>query len=303
MPEWVVLPEESGSKLISFLTKHLEHRYSSRFLKRALEHNRCRVNQHTERFASRLLGKGDVVFIDLTEFDSHSVDFQFEISRLLYEDEDFLIYNKPAGINSDEKGILSLLHSYSPHLRLIHRLDRETTGVLLLAKKESIFIKMVDQFKELSIKKSYLAIVDGIVRKKKGVIENYLGKKHHYEGQTLWGVVRQEKGIYAYTEWVKEAEGKAATLVRCFPKTGRTHQIRVHLASIGHPLLGDFQYCKQFQCTYRPDRYLLHAEQVDFKHPETKEFLSVRASLPDDFIKAQSILFPFQTGTLANVKA
>jgi RluA family pseudouridine synthase len=291
MLKWIVLPEESGSKLIAFLTQRLGERYSSRFLKRVIEHNRCQINERTERFASTILGKGDYVTLDLTGFDIPSNPLQFEPDRVLYEDQWLLIYNKPAGINSDEKGILSLLRYHDPKLQLIHRLDKETTGLLLLAKQDSTFKKMVQLFKEFKVHKRYMAIVDGVLSKDKGTIENYLGKKHHYAGQTIWGNVSQDKGLYACTDWIKKAEGKGASLLYCFPKTGRTHQIRVHLAGINHPLLGDFQYCKHFRCSYRPDRYLLHADEISFQHPEIGQLIQIQAPLPEDFLKAMKIIF------------
>lgn len=291
MLEWMVPPEESGSKLLAFLSKRLGDQYSARFLKRAIEHNRCQINERTERFATTIVGKGDYITLNLKDFISQPLLLHFEASRVLYEDNWLLIYNKPAGVNSDEKGILAVLKNSHPELQLIHRLDRDTTGVLLLAKSSAFFHQMVKYFKEFQIQKKYWAIVDGLVQGKKGCIENYLGKKGQYAGQTIWGEVSKQKGLYALTEWIKLKEGKQASLLECSPKTGRTHQIRVHLASIGHPLLGDFQYCKQFTCSYQPDRYLLHAHHMAFQHPETGQFLQVQAPVPEDFLAAQRALF------------
>lgn len=290
MLEWIVLPEEAGMKLIAFLTQRLGSRYSARFIKRALEHNRCQVNERAERFASIIVEKGDHIALNLEGF-SATPSLAFELSRLLYEDADLLIYNKPPGVNSDEQGVLTLLKSYSPQLQLIHRLDRDTTGVLLLAKNAGVFKLMVEQFREFKVQKCYMAIVDGVPDKPKGTVENYLGKKHHYDGQTIWGAVNQNKGSYACTEWVKVKAGKQCSLIYCYPKTGRTHQIRVHLAGMGHPLLGDFQYSKQFHCSYRPDRYLLHAREMSFQHPVTHQPVHVKAPVPDDFKQAEKQLF------------
>lgn len=290
MLEWIVLPEDSGIKLITFLTQRLGEQYSARFIKRVLEHNRCKLNQRTERFASTPVHQGDHITLDLQEFES-SPTLAFEPRRLLYEDEALLIYNKPAGINSDEQGIVNLVKSYCPSIQLIHRLDRETTGVLLFAKNSLVFNQMVEQFRAFKVQKWYIAIVDGVLEKSKGVIENYLGKKHHYTGQTIWGSVAKERGVYAYTEWMKMKTGEQCSLIACHPKTGRTHQIRVHLAEIGHPLLGDFQYSKQFKCFYRPDRYLLHASEIRFQHPVTQQPIRVKAPIPEDFKRAEKQLF------------
>jgi RluA family pseudouridine synthase len=287
--EWIVTSKDSSNKLITFLTQRLEGKYSARFLKRLIERNGCQINGRTERFASALIGKGDHICLHIEQV-SHTSSSQLESQRILYEDEALLIYNKPAGINSDEKGVLTLLKSHAS-LQLVHRLDRDTTGVLILVKQQVCFENLVNQFKQFQVEKNYVAIVDGIVTDPKGKIENYLGKKHLYAGQTIWGAVSPSRGMYACTEWQRLRKGTDASLLSCIPKTGRTHQIRVHMAEMGHPILGDFQYGKQFQCPYRPLRYLLHAKEIRFRHPLTGESLCFTAPLPDDFKVAQKQLF------------
>lgn len=290
MEEWFVTVEESGTKLLAFLIHRLAGKYSARFLKRLIEHNGCEINQRTERFASTILGKGDHVCLHLEQ--SESLPSQsFDPSRILFEDESLLIYNKPAGITSDEKGILQFWKLTQPSIQLVHRLDRETSGVLILAKQSLIFDQLVNQFKQFQVSKRYLAIVDGVIDQIKGKIENHLGKKRIYAGQTIWGAVSSSSGLYACTEWERLKKGQMASLVACHPKTGRTHQIRVHMAEMGHPILGDFQYGKQFQCSYRPPRILLHAEQIHFHHPLTGAPITVNAPVPDDFKIAQQKLF------------
>jgi 23S rRNA pseudouridine955/2504/2580 synthase/23S rRNA pseudouridine1911/1915/1917 synthase len=290
MLEWIVTDQESGLKLLSFLAQRLEGKYSFRFLKRLVERNSCQINGRTERFASTLLGKGDHVYLCIEQA-FYSSSLELETQRILYEDDALLVYNKPAGINSDEQGILSLLKPRASSLQLVHRLDRDTTGVLILAKQSTAFENLVNKFKQFQVQKRYLAIVDGIVAQQKGIIENYLGKKQAYAGQTIWGSVPASRGLYALTEWQRLRQGQTASFLVCMPKTGRTHQLRVHLAEMGHPILGDFQYGKRFQCPYRPFRYLLHAEEIRFYHPLTGESLCLSAPLPDDFKMAQQKLF------------
>lgn len=291
MHEWIVPSEDSGKKVIAYLTERLGDRYSARSLKRVLESNRCQINGRVERFASAVVGKGDHILLQLEDLEASPITLKVESSRILYEDNCLVIYDKPPGVNCDEKGILKILKAYNPQLQLIHRLDRDTTGVLILAKSPVIFEKMVLEFKEHQVNKCYIAIVDGVLEKKEGEVDNYLGKKHVYAGQTIWGSVKKEEGLHAHTDWIKIKEGKNASLVFCYPVTGRTHQIRVHLAGIGHPIVGDFQYCKRFRCAYRPNRYLLHAYRVSFPHPITGKEIDVQAPLPDDFNQAQQNLF------------
>jgi len=284
--EWIIPADEAGKKLILFLSERLGDGYSARHLKRIIESNLCKINGKTERFASTVLAKGDHLVLQLKEA-APVVEHHFEPSRVLYEDPDLLIYNKPPGVNCDPKGILHLLKPHYPTLQLIHRLDRETSGVLLLGKNSNIVDLMIQEFKTLRVKKEYIAIVDGVIEKKEGSIDNYLGKKHVYQGQTMWGPVSEEKGLHAHTDWKRVGVGTNVSLIQCIPLTGRTHQLRVHLAGMGHPILGDFQYCKKFQCLYRPPRILLHASRIQFTHPLTKKRVEIESPSPEDFSEAQ----------------
>lgn len=287
MTERIVSSNESGIKLVAFLSAHYAGKYSARQLKQAIEQNRCRINGRTERFASFILGAGDRVSLDLSGFTKKGIaGWTLESGRILFEDQDLIVYNKPAGLNCDAVEVKK-----STGYELLHRLDRETTGVLLLAKTREAAKALLLQFKEHEIEKCYAAIVDGVFVEKSGVVENALGKKNEYEGQAIWGEVDKAKGLYSFTKWRCMQTGERASLVYCFPKTGRTHQLRVHMAGLGHPILGDFQYGKRFKCLYHPIRYLLHALEIGFRHPTTNQMMHVRAGLPEDFILAMKHLF------------
>lgn len=274
-------------KLIAFLQDKLGPNYSAKRIKKAIEHNACLLNGSKERFASTLLGKGDRIQMDISLLQEKTqVRPLFEPSRVLYEDKDLLVYNKPAGIASDEMGISQVVHQYIPHAELVHRLDKDTTGALLFAKSKPILNAMIQSFQKQTINKVYLAIVDGIPKSTSGNIENYLGKLHDYEGQTIWGEVPKNKGVLAKTDWRLEGTAEGASLLMCYPKTGRTHQIRVHLFEMGHPILGDYQYAREFKSNYRPLRYLLHAWQLSFMHPATEALIEVTAPIPHDFPEA-----------------
>ncbi|MFI5344069.1 MAG: RluA family pseudouridine synthase [Chlamydiales bacterium] len=290
MHEWVVDASDAGGKLLTFLSHHLGALYSSRYLKRAIENNRCLINGRTERFATTQLGAGDHVTLLLDVLLPSHQTLLSDPARILYEDDELLIYDKPPGINCDENGVLKILKAGHPTVQLVHRLDRDTTGVLLLAKSQESYLDLLTQFKKALIRKCYRTIVDGIVHAKEGVIDNYLDRKKTYAGQTIWGSVKSG-GLHARTEWKRLNNGKDAALLHCFPKTGRTHQIRVHMAEMGHPILGDFQYGSHFYCTYRPQRYLLHAQQTSFSHPRTGKVVTIESPIPEDFITAQNHLF------------
>lgn len=277
MDKWIVEKEESGLKLLKFLKLKYEA-YSLKQLKRYLEDNLCAINGINERFATASVHKGDTVTFKMpTLSESKSVSSKFLKFRILYEDDDLLIYDKPAGITSD---------GFKTDLKLIHRLDKDTTGVLMFAKSEKVLEEMINLFRKHLVRKMYLAIVDGRPKQTIGTIDNYLGKIHSYEGQAIWGEVAQEKGLHAITEWKVEKLGKNMSLLKVYPKTGRTHQIRVHLSSIKLPILGDYQYCKTFNCNYQPNRCLLHASKVLFFHPIKKTKMEVKAPIPADFVLA-----------------
>lgn len=278
--QWRVTQAESGLSLQNFLNEKIGKAYSGRQLKRAIEKNACAVNGRIERFASKRVGAGDLIAFDETIV-ALSVLSKFENQRILYEDEYLLVYNKPAGIASTPEDLLKLLRDYQASLFLVHRLDRDTTGCVILAKNPLMLSALENAFRERKVNKNYLAIVDGLIGKS-GTVDNYLAKVHAYQGQSLWGAV-EVGGLHAITRWKCILRGLDSSLIQCQPETGRTHQIRVHCSGMGHPILGDVQYGKRFQSSYHPQRPLLHAHSVKFLHPMSQQPLTVESPLPNDF--------------------
>jgi RluA family pseudouridine synthase len=291
MTEWKVTSSAKGTKLIDFIKSKIDSKYSSRQIKRWIENNHCSVNGRIERFASAVVIDGDLIHFQLFEADSAANQkFHPDRDSILYEDNDLLIYNKPPGIACTDSLFLNALRQFSPGLTLIHRLDKDTSGALMLAKTDSMREAMIAEFKLKKIRKKYAALVDGSFDKESGNIESYLGKVAEYQGQSLWGRVGKGHGLYAQTQWKILQRGLHAALLECCPITGRTHQIRVHLAEIGHPILGDYQYGKKFKSSFRPRRYLLHASNLSFEHPLNRQIINVEAPIPEDFSLAlQSI--------------
>jgi 23S rRNA pseudouridine955/2504/2580 synthase/23S rRNA pseudouridine1911/1915/1917 synthase len=270
--QWRVTKKEAGMRLLAFLREKCPEAPSVKALKRAIDSKRCLVNQQIETFSSSTLEENDIVSLSIDAFETKK---SAKIS-IIHEDDDLLVINKPAGIVSDSRSL---------HLKatLVHRLDKETSGVLVLAKNSHAKEKLVEAFKKRGVTKLYLAIVDGVIAKDEGKIENYLGKKQSYQGQTIYGSVPEKKGLQAITFWKCLQRGKTASFVSCEPITGRTHQLRVHLSEIGHPILGDAQYGKRFRCPFKPCRNLLHAYQIAFNHPTTGRPLKIIAPIPADF--------------------
>ena len=260
-----VLKHEQGMNLLPFLRDRWPSAPSVKALKRAIDNKRCTINGRVETFSTHSLSKGDRIEIEL-------IDEKPKMVTALYEDDAIIVCNKPSGIVSDVKNFSA---------QLVHRLDKETSGVLVLAKTELVWLKMVELFTTHQVKKEYLAIVDGAVLKKEGKIENRLAKRHQYEGQTIYA--SSMKGETAITHWKCLGIGNKASIVLCEPLTGRTHQLRVHLKGMGHPILGDSQYAKKFTCPMAVHRHMLHALKIVFPHPLTRQTIEASAPIPEDF--------------------
>jgi len=281
----IVGVKESGFKLLAYLKQKAPSTISVKAIKRAIDKGRCSVNGKIERFSTHLLVKGDRVEIDLQE-DRVLIG----VPSILYEDEDLLICDKPSGRISENSFFNTFFPKYHNQLELVHRLDKETSGVIILAKNKKMRIAMETLFIKREVSKAYLAIVDKKVGEPSGTIENFLAKKSSYEGQSQWGSVPRGKGKIAITRWKVLQVGKEASLLLLEPLTGRTHQLRVHLSEWGHPILGDVQYGQHFVCSLRPNRQLLHACKILFKHPFTQQEISVTAPLPQDFLASSEQL-------------
>jgi len=282
-----VASKEKGIKLLAFLKEKCHHISSVKALKRAIEAKACKVNGKVERFSTSILQTGDEVEFNLEVLKAkRSVPKKITI---LHEDEDLLICDKPAGVISQNEPFQKAFPQFKTRLKLVHRLDKETSGIIVLAKNEEAKKKMEQLFEERKVYKAYLAIVDGIPGSLSGKIVNYMAKIGSFHGQSIWGVVKK-KGLRAITGWKVLRRGKKTALVLCEPETGRTHQIRVHLLEMGHPILGDFQYCRDFACPYPAERQLLHAYRLSFDHPITQKKIDCLAPIPEDFHQAQEAL-------------
>jgi len=204
---------------------------------------------------------------------------------IIYEDENIIIIDKPAGllVHPTSKKERNTLIDYFPNARLAHRLDRDTSGLLMLAKNEKTYDWLKGQFKNRQITKKYIALVHGRFKDRKGIITKTISKSRKRGGsQTTTPIGKRREAITRY-KVLKEFENY--TSLEVFPETGRTHQIRVHLASIGHPIAGDEKY--KFKRQPTPEglkRQFLHASYLKFSlfNGKVKEFHS---NLPKDLEK------------------
>lgn len=270
-------------RLLAFLRKKNPDAPSVKSLKRAIDGKRCTVNGKIETFSSHPLKKGDIVSLNAMPHEKP----RKQSLVVLYEDQDLLIIDKPPGLVCENRYFIPLLKQRAT---LIHRLDKETSGVVMLAKHSEIMEEMIALFREKKILKKYLAIVDGNVVQKEGKIENFLRKKANcIPGQVMYEAT-QGRGALAITCWKCLKTAPNASLILCEPITGRTHQLRIHLSAMGHPILGDIQYGKRFRCPLHPERQLLHAYSIAFIHPKTQQPIFVESPIPPDFEEALNTL-------------
>lgn len=286
MRSWSIGKRQAGQKVIDFLKGYLED-VSNKTLKKWIDNGALKINGSIERFASTPLRERDRLEFTIP---LETVKIAYSPKRLLHVDREFFIYDKPTGIACDEKGLIAHLKQAHPQARLIHRLDKETSGAILLATSKEMQDKLEESFKERDVSKTYLAIVTGVPSAMQGKIHNRLGKIGAFSGQSLYGAVKQD-GLEAITQWKVLKKGKSASLIQCKPETGRTHQIRVHLAELGHPILGDLLYGKNVRCPYKSSRMLLHASQLSFRNPATGDILTVEAPLDQAFQEAMKTLW------------
>ncbi|MDR2539500.1 MAG: RluA family pseudouridine synthase [Chlamydiales bacterium] len=243
-------------------------------LKFAIDTKLCTVNGIVERFSTHRLKIGDVVIL----YQIQALHPKY--LEILYQDEYLLICNKPAMFISDMRTLQPLLKG---RWLLGHRLDKETSGALIFVKNIPILQKLIVLFKDHSVEKFYLALVDKQVLQGEGKIDKPIAKLKSYQGQSLYGVSATSEAKRAVTLWSCLKRSKHASLLLCQPITGRTHQLRVHLSYMGHPILGDILYAKRFFCQVSPIRHLLHAYILRFPHPVFHQVITVKAKVPEDF--------------------
>ena len=254
-----------ATTLVAFLYESLHEAYSKKKIKQALEKKGCRVNGRLETFASRKLKRGDEV-----EFDPSSLEkVKYHI---LFEDDAMVAIDKPP--------FLVVAPENFPNLHIVHRLDKETSGVMLLAKHPEAAKGLEKLFYDRKMNKVYHAIVKGKPKKMSGVIDVPLYMVSKSKGKKVLGVKGSGEPLKAQTSYRIVKELGSNWLVECYPKSGRTHQIRVHLESIGLSILGDSQYGSAKE---KASRMMLHCSQLSFIHPLTNESLVIDSKWPQDF--------------------
>ncbi|MHB8881788.1 MAG: RluA family pseudouridine synthase [Thermodesulfovibrionales bacterium] len=219
--------------------------------------------------------------------------------EVLYQDDSLIVVNKPPGMvvypsaGHDRGTLMNAVAFHAPKLAtvggplrpgIVHRLDKDTSGVMIIALDDAAYYGLTAQFKERSIYRKYLAIVYGDMKNSSGEISLKIGRS---ESDRKKMSTRSRHGKEALTRWVVVERYRFATLIEAKLGTGRTHQIRVHLSSTGHPVMGDTTYGKKTALNLGTrkvvfPRQMLHAEILGFIHPVTKQYMEFRRELPPD---------------------
>ncbi len=261
----------------------------------------ARVNGSVQTKAGLKLKNGDEIAFVLPEAEPSSVEAQDIHLDILYQDQDLAVVYKPSGMvvhpaagNPDGTMVNALL-KHLDHLSgiggeirpgIVHRIDKDTSGLLLVAKNDMSHLSLSEQIKAHSVQRAYMAIVQGGMREDCGSVEGPIGR--HPVDRKKMAIVPD--GRSAMTHWRVLEPLKGASLLECRLTTGRTHQIRVHMASIGHPLLGDPLYGpKKMPCPVQGGQ-LLHAFRIGFVHPRTGEEMLFEAPPEERFLNWQKKL-------------
>ena len=293
MPEWIAAPEDAGARLDAFLAGKMEKTRSS--VQKLIEEENVRLNGAPAAKNARLR-EGDRV--EATEPPPEVLDVKPQNIPLdiVYEDQDLLVVNKPKGMvvhpaagNPDGTLVNALLFHCGDSLSgingelrpgIVHRIDRDTSGLIIAAKNDFAHVKLAEQLQDHTLARTYRCIVTGNLREDNGTVNAPIGRCP--ADRKKMAVVAG--GRNAVTHWTVLERYPGVNYVECRLETGRTHQIRVHMAYIGHPILGDTVYGNkkpvpglQGQC--------LHAVGLKFIHPRTGELVELTCGLPEEFEK------------------
>ena len=270
---------KTDSTLMEFLLNH----YNKKNVKNLLKFKQVSVNGQVISQFDYSLKRDDEIVVDRNPNNNSSLD-------IIDEDRELIVINKPAGLlsmaggNEKEKTAYHLVGEYlksknkNARVFIVHRLDKETSGVLLFAKNEIIKNKLQNNWNDIVYKRGYLAIIEGKLKKKHGTIKNHLDES---KTQMVY-IANNGKGKLAITNYKVLKESRYNSLIEVFLETGRKNQIRVHMQSLGHSIVGD----KKYGATTNPIKRMgLHSHVFAFVHPDTKARMEFKAVVPEEFKK------------------
>lgn len=293
--EYNTMKEEAGVRIDRFLSGKNEE-LSRSYIQKLLKEQSITVNGSPVK-ANYKVQAEDRIRVELPDVEEPDILPEDIPMDILYEDNDVLVVNKPKNMvvhPSAGHTSQTLVNAVMFHCRenlsgingvmrpgIVHRIDKDTTGALLVCKNDNAHRDLAQQLKEHSIKRRYRAIVAGNIKEDEGTIEGPIGR-HPIDRKKM--AINYKNGKEAVTHYKVLERFKNATYVECRLETGRTHQIRVHMTSIGHPLLGDEVYGSG-KNPYHLQGQALHAMVLGFVHPSTGKYMEFQAPLPEYFTK------------------
>lgn len=296
--EYVIGEEKNGTRLDVYLTEYLGEKSRS-FVQGLIDGNNVSVNNLAKKSNYRLKTRDriKVVIPEPVELSLEGEDIPLDI---MYEDTDIIVVNKPQGmVVHPANGVYSgtLVNALLNHCKdlsgingvlrpgIVHRIDKDTAGVLVVAKNDYAHNKLAEQLKDHSMTRVYNAIVEGNLKADNGTIDAPLGR----DPVERIKIAVVKDGRRAVTHFQVLERYKNHSLIECRLETGRTHQIRVHMAHIGHPLVGDpvYGYKKQ---KFNVEGQMLFAKILGFIHPRSGEYMEFQAVMPESFKKVLNIL-------------
>ena len=286
--------EDAGTRLDAFVASRANGLTRSQAA-RYIEEGRVSVDGKPAAKSCRITG-GEAVTVDVPEVRDTALTAQDIPLDVVYEDADVIVINKPAGLvvhpapgHPDGTLVNALLHHCGSSLSgiggekrpgIVHRIDRDTSGLIIAAKNDAAHLALAEQLQDHSLYREYEAVVVGNLREDSGTVDLPIAR-HPTDRKKM--AVNHLNGRRAVTHWTVLARYPGYTHIQCRLETGRTHQIRVHMAALGHPVLGDPVYGGQRKGFPELAGQCLHARRLTFRHPRTGEQVTVSCPLPDYF--------------------
>lgn len=286
--------EDIGVRIDKYLVNVIDGKSRS-FIQGLIDSNAVIVN-NKEVKSNYKLRNGDVIIVIMPAPMDLNVEAEDIELNIVYEDEDVIVINKPQGmVVHPAPGNYSgtLVNALLFHCKdlsgingiirpgIVHRIDKDTSGILVIAKNDEAHNSLAQQFKEHTIKREYYALVEGRFSKSDGIVDKPIGRNK--KDRLKMAIVEDGKRAVTHYE-VLEQYNNGTALVKCRLETGRTHQIRVHMSSIGHPLVGDPIYGNKKQ-KFKLQGQVLHAKTLGFIHPRTKEYMEFDSDLPKYYLE------------------
>ncbi len=288
-----VTAEEAGIRIDRYLSE-AEPGFTRSYLQKLIKEGAVTVNGRAVK-ASYAVEESDRIVLEIPKQKEPDILPENIPLDVLYEDEDVILVNKPKGMVVHPAAghyTGTLVNALMYHCRedlsgingvlrpgIVHRIDMDTTGVLIACKNDMAHNHIAEQLKEHSITRRYYALVHGVIKEDEGTVDAPIGR-HPADRKKM--AIERKNGKEAVTHYKVLQRYKGYTLIECRLETGRTHQIRVHMSSLGHPLVGDVVYGPG-KCPFSLQGQTLHAYVLGFVHPRTETYMEFQAPLPDYF--------------------